>query len=59
MMLYQVANVEVDQKRMARVILRPYVKPSKKKRPGIHSKTKQSNQKGSKLYFKKYRGQGR
>ena len=59
MMLYQVANVEVDQKRMARVILRPYVRPSKKKRPGIHSKTKQSNQKGSKLYFKKYRGQGR
>ena len=59
MMLYLVANVEVDQKRMARVILRPYVKPSKKKRPGIHSKTKQSNQKGSKLYFKKYRGQGR
>ena len=59
MMLYQVANVEVDQKSMARVILRPYVKPSKKKRPGIHSKTKQSNQKGSKLYFKKYRGQGR
>jgi len=54
-----VANVEVDQKRMARVILRPYVRPSKKKRPGIHSKTKQSNQKGSKLYFKKYRGQGR
>ena len=59
MMLLQVRNVEVDQRKMARVILRPYVRPSRKKRPGIHSKTKQSNQKGSKLYFKKYRGQGR
>ena len=59
MMLLQVRNVEVDQRKMARVILRPYAKPSRKRRPGIHSKTKQSNQKGSKLYFKKYRGQGR
>ncbi len=59
MTLCLVVNVEVDQRKMARVILRPYVRPSKKKRPGIHSKTKQSNQKGSKLYFKRYRGQGR
>jgi hypothetical protein len=28
-------------------------------RPGIHSKTKVSKSKGSKLYAKKYKGQGR
>ena len=44
---------------MAKVIYKPYVKPSKKKRPGIHSKTQQSKSKGSKLYVKAYRGQGR
>lgn len=59
MMLLQVKNVEVDQRKMAKVIYKPYVKPSKKKRPGIHSKTKQSKSKGSKLYVKAYRGQGR
>jgi|TARA_B100000925_G_C21739903_1_gene358758 hypothetical protein len=32
---------------------------AKKKRPGIHSKCKTSNHKGSKHYKKKYRGQGR
>jgi hypothetical protein len=32
---------------------------SKVIRPGIHSKTKTSNNKKSKNYFKKYRGQGR
>ena len=30
----------------------------KKKRPGIHSKSKSSNLKSSKNYVKKYRGQG-
>ncbi len=29
------------------------------KRPGIHAKTKTSKLKSSKLYKKKYRGQGR
>ena len=32
---------------------------SKKKRKGIHSKSKTSNNKSSKLYAKKYRGQGK
>ena len=36
-----------------------YIPPKKKKRPGVHSKTKHSNSKGSKNYVKKYRGQGR
>lgn len=31
----------------------------KKKRKGIHSKSKQSLLKSSKNYFKKYKGQGR
>ena len=34
------------------------IKP-KKKRPGIHSKTKSSKVKSSKYYKKAYRGQGR
>jgi len=29
------------------------------KRPGIHAKTKQSKNKGSKNYFKVYKGQGK
>ena len=32
---------------------------AKKKRPGIHSKTKNSRSKGSVNYVKPYRGQGR
>lgn len=31
----------------------------KKKRPGVHAKTKNSKSKGSKNYVKAYRGQGR
>ena len=31
----------------------------KRKRPGIHSKSKSSNLKSSKNYVKKYRGQGK
>lgn len=30
-----------------------------KKRPGVHAKSKNSNQPNSKMYKKKYRGQGR
>ena len=36
-----------------------YVKPAKKRRPNVHSKTKSSNLKSSKNYVKKYKGQGR
>ena len=32
---------------------------NKKKRPGVHSKKRTSNNKASKNYKKKYRGQGR
>ena len=32
---------------------------TKKKRPGVHAKTKTSNHSTSKHYKKKYRGQGR
>jgi len=36
-----------------------YRESSKKRRPGIHSKKRSSNNKASKLYRKKYRGQGK
>jgi len=36
-----------------------YVLESKKKRPGVHAKSKTSNSTKSKNYKKKYRGQGR
>lgn len=36
-----------------------YEKKQKRKRKGVHSKNRTSNRKGSKLYKKKYRGQGR
>jgi len=36
-----------------------YLKTNRKKRKGIHSKTKTSKTKSSRLYKKKYRGQGR
>ena len=36
-----------------------YIDKSKKKRPGIHAKSKSSKLKGSKNYRKTYRGQGR
>jgi len=32
---------------------------TRKKRPGVHAKTKHSRSKGSKNYVKPYRGQGR
>lgn len=36
-----------------------YLDKPKKKRPGVHSKTKSSKLKGSKNYRKAYRGQGK
>jgi uncharacterized protein YnzC (UPF0291/DUF896 family) len=36
-----------------------YFKKPKKKRPGVHSKTKNSKSKLSKNYVKSYRGQGK
>tara|TARA_R110000744_G_scaffold192007_3_gene311159 strand:+ start:153 stop:287 length:135 start_codon:yes stop_codon:yes gene_type:complete len=44
---------------MVKVNIDIYSKPSKKKRPGIHSKTKQSKSKQGKHYKKAYVGQGR
>ena len=44
---------------MAKIIYKPYVKQSKKKRPGVHAKTKTSKGKNCKNYIKSYRGQGR
>lgn len=44
---------------MAKIILSEYRKPTKKNRKGIHAKKKTSSSKSSKLYKKKYRGQGR
>jgi len=36
-----------------------YIDRPKKRRPGVHAKTKTSSLKSSKYYKKKYRGQGR
>ena len=36
-----------------------YLDKPKKKRPGVHSKSKSSKLKGSKNYRKAYRGQGK
>ena len=35
------------------------LKSAKKKRPGVHAKSKSSNSKQAKNYKKKYRGQGK
>ena len=35
------------------------IKSKKRKRPGIHAKSKSSKLKSSKNYFKKYKGQGK
>ncbi len=44
---------------MARKIINPIeYKKARKKRPGIHAKTKNSKLKSSKLYKKLYTGQG-
>ena len=44
---------------MAKLNLFAYKKKSKVRRPGVHAKTKTSNNKQSKNYVKKYKGQGR
>ena len=43
---------------MAKVNLFAYKEKSKVRRPGVHAKTKTSNNKQSKNYVKKYKGQG-
>ncbi len=43
---------------MAKIKMFSYVEKPKKKRPGVHAKSKTSNNKKSKNYVKKYRGQG-
>jgi len=42
---------------MAKLTLSAYVIKARKKRPGVHAKTRNSNNKQSKYYVKKYRGQ--
>ena len=44
---------------MAKLNLFAYNEKVKVKRPGVKAKTKTSNNKQSKNYVKKYRGQGR
>ena len=44
---------------MAKIIIGNYRGKSKKKRPGIHAKSKTSKLKSSKNYSKRYRGQGK
>lgn len=45
---------------MARILsIGNYKGNSKKKRPGVHAKTKNSSSKGAKHYVKAYRGQGK
>ncbi len=44
---------------MAKLNLFAYKEKSKVRRPGVHAKTRNSNNKQSKNYVKKYRGQGR
>tara|TARA_R110002051_G_scaffold321795_2_gene410446 strand:- start:23148 stop:23273 length:126 start_codon:yes stop_codon:yes gene_type:complete len=41
---------------MAKIVTGTYTRPSKKKRPGVHSKNASQGQCG---YKKKYKGQGR
>tara|TARA_R110001592_G_scaffold236741_1_gene495316 strand:+ start:6517 stop:6654 length:138 start_codon:yes stop_codon:yes gene_type:complete len=44
---------------MAKIVTANAPSGSKKKRPGVHSKSKTSNLKDSRNYKKKYRGQGK
>jgi hypothetical protein len=44
---------------MAKLTLSPYREKKRKKRPGVHAKSKTSKLKGSINYNKKYIGQGR
>jgi len=44
---------------MAKLITGNYIGNAKKKRPGVHAKTKQSRSKNATNYKKPYRGQGK
>jgi len=44
---------------MARLVSSNYSKKTKKKRPGVHAKTKTSRSKNATNYKKAYRGQGK
>ena len=44
---------------MAKLVVGNYVDKPRKKRPGIHSKSKSSKLKNSRNYVKRYRGQGK
>ena len=44
---------------MARIVVSNYRPNNRKKRPGVHAKSKSSKLKNSKNYVKAYRGQGR
>lgn len=45
---------------MARIVnLSSFRKKHKRRRPGVHAKTKTSRSKSSRFYKKKYKGQGR
>jgi hypothetical protein len=44
---------------MAKVNLFAFKEKAKVRRPGVHAKTKTSNNKQGKNYVKKYKGQGR
>ena len=44
---------------MARLVVSNYKPNKRKKRPGIHSKSKSSKLKQSKNYVKTYKGQGK
>ena len=44
---------------MAKLTLPTYTEKTKVRRPGVHAKSKTSNNKKSRNYVKHYRGQGR
>tara|TARA_R110002167_G_scaffold264447_1_gene471159 strand:+ start:124 stop:258 length:135 start_codon:yes stop_codon:yes gene_type:complete len=44
---------------MAKMVSATHKAGKRKKRPGVHAKSKESRLVGSKLYKKKYRSQGR
>lgn len=44
---------------MAKLVVGNYVDKPRKKRPGIHAKSKSSKLKNGRNYVKQYKGQGR
>ena len=44
---------------MAKLVVGNYIDKPRKKRPGIHAKSKSSKLKNSRNYVKRYRGQGK